>query len=256
VRLSEGADRPVLICLSTPVAVGGVYQYARFAAHFRGARNVSALPVVGFQSDEMLPKTAEAATAFLAEAVRKAVGRERFALLGYSSAGILAHAVAADLERSGGPNPEAVILLDTYPVWGREMLRRDQEVRSRALEEMAVGMIDREPDQGTLDQAKLTAMARYIDILPDAQLPKLAARTLLVRPQDRFSVGEEDPVAPGEPADAWRTNWKRAREVEVVPGDHFSIVADHSATTANVVQQWLSAVAREEGRPRRRAKTS
>ena len=252
-KLSEGPDRPALICISTPMAMGGVHQYARFAAHFRGVRDLTALPVPGFLPGELLPETVEAAVSLLAETVRKAAGAESFALLGHSSAGILAHSVAAKLEASGGPGPDAVILLDTYPVWGREMLRRDQEVRTRAMEEMAVGMIAHEQDNGTLDHAKLTAMARYIDVLPAAKLPRLAARTLLIRPESRFSVGEENPIREGKLAEAWQTNWKRARESQVVPGDHFSIGTDHSETTARAVQEWLTSLAQDGRRWWRKA---
>src|SRR6185369_7365867 len=54
VRLSTG-EGPVLVCLSSYVALGGVHEYARFAGPLRGARTAYALKNPGFELDEPLP---------------------------------------------------------------------------------------------------------------------------------------------------------------------------------------------------------
>ncbi|WUL63419.1 polyketide synthase dehydratase domain-containing protein [Amycolatopsis sp. NBC_00345] len=236
VRMAEGARQPHLFCLSTPAAMGGAYQYARFAAHFRGVRTLSALPMPGFLAGERLPESAEAIVDVLTESIRKAVGDEPFALLGYSSAGIFAHAIAGRLEESG-TGPAAVVLLDTYAAGGEDMQRSDQEERDKATLGLVSGLLENESRYGPYDRTKLTALARYLDIIPEVVVPEIAAPSLLVRPEDRFSAGETG--ADAGDSEAWRTAWSRADTTAVVPGDHFSLVEDSSATTAQAVEDWL-----------------
>ncbi|WP_143263173.1 acyltransferase domain-containing protein, partial [Amycolatopsis pretoriensis] len=234
VRMAEGPRGPHLLCLSTPAAMGGAYQYARFASHFRGVRTLSALPMPGFLAGELLPESAEAILDVLTESVRKAVGDEPFALLGYSSAGIFAHAVAGRLAESG-TGPAAVVLLDTYAAGGEDMERDDQEERDQATLGLVSGLLENEDKYGPYDRTKLTALARYLEVLPEVTLPEIAAPSLLVRPQDRFDAGE----AGSGDSEAWRTAWSLADETAVVPGDHFSLVEGSSVTTAQAVEEWL-----------------
>ncbi|WP_206797644.1 type I polyketide synthase [Amycolatopsis sp. MtRt-6] len=234
VRLTEGTRRTQLFCLATPAAMGGAYQYARLATHFRGVRTLSAVPMPGFLAGERLPESAEAIVDVLTESIHKAIGDEPFALLGYSSAGILAHAVAGRLEESG-TGPAAVVLLDTYAASGEDVRRSDQEERDKATLGLVSGLLDNEERYGPYDRTKLTALARYLDILPEIALPEIAAPSLLVRPEDRFSVGEAEP----SDSEAWRTAWSLAGTDVVVPGDHFSLVEADAATTAQAVEEWL-----------------
>ena len=55
VRLTEGTRTPRVFCVATPVAMGGPYQYARLAAHFRGRRELSVLSLPGFLAGQRLP---------------------------------------------------------------------------------------------------------------------------------------------------------------------------------------------------------
>ena len=241
VRLTEGAQRPRLICLAAPVAAGGVYQYARLASYFRGVRDLSALPMPGFLAGERLPASAGAVVEVLTESVRKAVGSEPFALLGYSSAGIFAHAAAGCLERLGNP-PAAVILLDTYAVGATHVVQGDQGDREQVIVDMAVGMLERESQYGTFDRTKLTAMARYMTLLPDVSVTDITAPAMLLQPEDRFSFAADG----GRPADespgGWQTTWDRADTIRTVPGDHFSLVEGSSETTARVIEDWLESL--------------
>jgi acyl transferase domain-containing protein len=233
IALSDSALRPRIICLATPVAMGGAHQYARMAANLQGARSLSALAMPGFRAGEPLPATAEAAVAVLTESVRKSAAGEPYVLLGYSSAGVFAHAVASRLEQDGA-GPVAVILLDTYPVSGAGAAGGEQEVRRQSFDDLAVGMLARENRDDPFDRTKLTAMARYMDLLPEVALTGLTAPTLLLRPANPFATGEN-----GAGDETWRTNWSRASEIRTVPGDHFSIVVDDSETTARAIDEWL-----------------
>ncbi|MGO4431482.1 alpha/beta fold hydrolase, partial [Streptomyces sp. MCAF7] len=75
---------------------------------------VSAVPLPGFAPGERLPATAEAAVAAAAECVRKAADGDPFVLLGYSSGGALAYAVARHLETEHQARPAAVVMIDAF----------------------------------------------------------------------------------------------------------------------------------------------
>jgi acyl transferase domain-containing protein/short-subunit dehydrogenase len=236
VRLSEGPKRPRLICLSTPMATGGVHQHARLVSHFNGERHVSALSTPGFSRGESLPTSCDAVTSVLAESVLQAAEGEPFVLLGYSSGGVLAHAIAAHLEESIGPKPVAVVLLDTYTV--SEAGGGDQ---SKLFEHLALGLLDKESSFGQFDTAKLTGMSRYMDLLPEFKLGKLEAPVLFVRAADSF-VSELDGPAPEGTEDWQAGSWDADHDVRETPGTHFTIVEENVETTAAVVNEWLDAL--------------
>ncbi|MGW5722472.1 SDR family NAD(P)-dependent oxidoreductase [Amycolatopsis sp. NPDC003865] len=222
VRLKEGSAATQLFCFSTPVATGGVYQYAKLAAGFPGERELYAVPMPGFLPDESLPSTPEAIVEVLAETLRKAAGDRPFALLGYSSAGVLAHAVAESLERAGTP-AAGIVLLDTYAVNG------DDAIGDKAAD-MAKGMLANESQYGGFDRAKLTAMARYMDLLPRIEITGIATPSFLVRAADPFDGLAGD----------WQTTWSHAGTEYTAPGHHFTLIDTDAPTTAAAVADWLT----------------
>jgi thioesterase domain-containing protein len=241
VRLAEGTDQPRLVALATPAAMGGAFQYARLAAQFRGAREFSALSMPGFGTGEPLPASGAAVVDVLAESVRGLVGDDPFVLLGYSSGGVFAYAVAASLERSG-LRPTAVVLVDAYAVSGEDVMGADQEERDAALLAQAAVMVDHEDLYGPFDRTKLTAMARYMELLPAVPLTDVEAPTLLLRARDRFPIGPYGGAVAEQDDSVWRTTWSRADEFRTVPGDHFGLVEENTATTAEAVQDWLGSL--------------
>jgi acyl carrier protein len=87
VKLARGAaGAPHLICIASCIAVAGIHQYSRFAAAFRGIRNVSGLPLAGFGEGQSLPESVTAAVALQAGTVLAEAGDAPVVLLG-SSAG-------------------------------------------------------------------------------------------------------------------------------------------------------------------------
>jgi pimaricinolide synthase PimS1 len=220
-RLSEGRERPSLVCVPSPAAMTGALQYARLAAPFRGTRAVSVLPLPGFVAGELLPESLGALVDVLAASVREAAGDEPFVLLGYSSGGLLGYALAAELERTGDA-PAGVVLLDTYEIDGPV---------AHAVHDMAGGLLDRRDEVG-LDRAKLTAMGRYLGLLAEADLAEVRAPTLLLQAETRFGEGDE--------TEAWQSTWWRADRCETVPGDHFSLIGQCAESTATAVAGWLT----------------
>ncbi|THA26337.1 SDR family NAD(P)-dependent oxidoreductase [Streptomyces sp. RKND-216] len=227
-RLAPGGDtaRPTLICLSSYVALGGVHEYARLAARFRGERAVRALANPGFDADDPLPKSADAVVGLLAETALRAAEDGPFVLVGSSSGGVLAHTVAARLAGEGKA-PEAVVLLDTYPPTPVD------SPLNHFLDALVDGMYQRQEDGvARMDFARLTAMGRYFDLFSDWTQPPLDVPQLLLRASESLLPDAGD--------DGWRTSWSAAGTVLDVPGDHFTLMEAHADTTADAVRGWLS----------------
>ncbi|MEU9143527.1 type I polyketide synthase [Streptomyces sp. NPDC048349] len=226
-RTRPAGDRtPRLICLSTPTVAGGVHQHARLAA--RLSMPVCGIPTPGFGRGEALPESFGAAVDVLAEAVLRAADGEPFALLGFSSGGLLAHATAARLERVHGVRPAGLVLLDTYSMGATNDALFDQ---------MAFAVPDKAATLGSFSSAELSAMGRYVELLPQFRQEDIEAPVLFVRAGDLFAMGEGADIAPD--AD-WQADWEGADTVATVPGTHFTIVEQHVDTTAPVIDRWLT----------------
>ncbi|GAA1957149.1 type I polyketide synthase [Kitasatospora viridis] len=222
VRLARGEQRPKLICFPSPMALGGAHQYARFAAHFRGRREVVVPPVPGFGPGEALPRSLGAAVEVFVEGALAAAAGEPFVLLGYSSGGQFAHATAEVLEQAGTP-AAGVVLLDTY--------LPDGEGQDELWPQMFRGMLDRESAFGGFGAARLAAMSRYSDLIVDCLPGPLSAAVLFVRPSHSFTD------APG--TEDWRARWRGEHLLREVPGTHFTILEESAPTTAAAVDDWL-----------------
>ncbi|MFG3134386.1 type I polyketide synthase [Streptomyces tendae] len=242
VRLAEGAARPRLICVGTPMAMGSAYQHARLAEHFRGVRDVYTLPVPGFVRGERLPSSAEAVVDVLAQSIRAAAQGEPYLLLGYSSGGVLAHAAAARLEQDQA-GPVGVVLLDSYAVGagdeaagGQDAAGSEQDRAEQDMERLAAGLLDREAVFGRFDSTRLSALGRYVELLPDFAPAAVAAPVLFLRPLESLTAEGEaeraDGVAVAGPA--------FAPTLRTVPGDHFTMVEENSGTTVAAVEAWLA----------------
>src|SRR5207302_3497806 len=96
VRLASGpAGRTALVSFPAAVALSGPHQYARLAGVLRGLRDVMVLPHPGFLPGERLPVDLDAVVAAQTRAALRCARGGPVALLGYSSGGWVAHAVAA-----------------------------------------------------------------------------------------------------------------------------------------------------------------
>ena len=223
VPLATGSARLRLICFPSFSAVSGLHEYVRFAAAFRGLRSVSVLPHPGFGNGDALPATVEALARTHAEAVRRSTAGEPFALMGRSSGGWVAHAVAQQLE-SDGVLPAAIVLVDTY----------QNGDTAAALGAMAAGMLSRADAFAGIDEHALTAMGGYLGIFANWVPESIEAPTLLVKaavPYDGAPAGE-------------RASWDLPHSTVTVAGDHFTILEEHSESTAQAVERWLAQLPR------------
>ncbi len=223
-RLTDGpSDAAELVCVPSLTALSGPHQYSRFAAAMRGERIVSALSLPGFAEGEPgLPSTLDGLADMAADAVRSYIDRRPHVLVGYSSGGWLAHAIATRLVDDGGtPPPLALVLLDTFlPREAAEPVFRER---------MVATMLDREDaDLGMISDNRLTAMAGYLSLFtgwtPDAMAP---LPTLFVR--------ANSDIAPGHKA-----QWPQEHEPVITTGNHFTMIEGDSLTTAHTVNSWLT----------------
>ncbi|MFJ8439955.1 type I polyketide synthase [Kitasatospora griseola] len=232
-RLNERADAPVLVCFGSIVALGGAHQYARFASRFRDRYAVAALDAPGFTPEEELPADMSALLDFQATTLLRELPGRTLVLAGSSSGGTLAHGVAAVLEQRGA-GPAAVVLLDTY--------LSDNQGITQFNDVLLGGMFAREDRAAPMDGTRLTAMGGYFRLLDDWKPPAVHAPLLLVRASTPLG-------RPSAEAGDWRSTWDGADTVVDVPGDHFSIMEQHVATTGDAVADWLDATLRTPARP-------
>jgi mycoketide-CoA synthase len=232
VRIGRGSAPPAMICF--PSFFGSrVQEYARFAAGFGGTRDVSVLPSPGFADGEPLASSVDVLAAVHAENIRRLVDGDPFVLAGHSAGGLVAHAVAARLQ-DVGLAPAGLVLID---------VNTPQRPDTDALPEwlsMAPGraLSDAVRQGEAVPDAWLTAMAHYLWRLDWAALEETSIPTLLVRASDSIDAAQP------------RSSWVFASDLAVrdVPGDHFTMMVDHAATTAQAVDEWLTSVQLERER--------
>ncbi|WP_381802488.1 type I polyketide synthase [Streptomyces niveus] len=221
VVLADGPSNPRLVFVSAPGATGGVHQYARIAAHFRGKRHVSALPLMGFAPGESLPATSEAAARIVAESALHASDGEPFVLVGHSTGGSLAYLAAGVLEETWGITPEAVILLDTASIRYKPGEGKDLDRTTKYY------LADIDSPSVTLNSARLSAMAHWFMAMTDIESVPTTAPTLLVRCMESLDGFLFDTA--GVPAN----------EIREIGADHLSLAKEHSALTARTIEEWL-----------------
>ncbi|KIF06470.1 hypothetical protein PL81_07350, partial [Streptomyces sp. RSD-27] len=174
-------------------------EYLGLAAALAGERGLTVLPHPGFVGEAVLPRSRQALVRAQAEAVAAAAGAARPVLLGHSSGGWVAHAVARELPEIGR-EAAAVVLLDTY-------------ARGEGRHGMAVLMeriLDPDGPLGVPDDGRFLAMGGHLRVFADWTPEPAAAPTLLVR-----AAASAASSAGG---------WEYADHVAQVPGDHFSLL--------------------------------
>ncbi|MFI6117734.1 type I polyketide synthase, partial [Kitasatospora sp. NPDC051164] len=243
VRLAEGPEQPLLVCLPSLLAISGPHQYARLAAAFRGRRAVNALPLPGFLDGERLPADAAAILELAAQSVLRVADGAKFVLLGHSTGGLLAQATAVRLEELGA-GPSAVVLVDTYSFTapaapGAPTAGGGATSVAELLPVLTGAMLAREGAYVPMDDARLTAMGGYLRLFTGWRPAGIAAPTLLVRAPESLS-------APGAGAAALtsgaRASWPHEHTVLDGLGDHFTVMEEHAAATAGLIENWLREV--------------
>ncbi|WP_394831509.1 SDR family NAD(P)-dependent oxidoreductase [Pendulispora rubella] len=230
IKLAGGGTRSSVLCIPTIAPPTGSFQYARFAPAMP-ERDVWVLPNPGFTQGETLPTDRATVVRTHAENIVRCAGGAPFVLVGYSSGGWVAHAVAAHLE-SIGVVPRGLVLLDTYLI--RDVTPGIGSVFRRAW----LGGL---PTIPRTDE-EFTALPCYTDLFQDWQPEELSSPTLFVRVQEPMP-GMEDERLPG--SGDWRSHWEHRHTPAELPGSHFTVLTEHAHTTARTIHEWLLTLEKE-----------
>ncbi|WP_374487614.1 thioesterase domain-containing protein [Frankia sp. AgB1.9] len=234
-RLGGGATLPRIVCFPALSAISGPHEYARFGNLLRGERDVLVPRSPGYAEDDRLPDSAETYVHLLAETVVPWVGSDPFVLVGRSMGGTIAYAVAHRLEQLG-LQPAGLALVDSYPLEAATL----EGLREWWLAAMLRGMLDRiEQYQMVWSDSSLTTMGGYIRLFDGWRPPPLRSPVLLLRATEPIPGTIIDPTG----ARDWRAFWPGASDVVDVPGDHFTILEDHCATTVAAISTWIDGLA-------------
>ena len=228
VELAGGGEEEQLVCVPSVLAMSGPHEYVGVAHAVAGTRAVSALHLPGFQPQSPLPETFDAVLSELADTTIEHTAGTPFVLLGHSSGGLIAHALAARLEALAHP-PSALVMIDTYPTSASAtMLSR---AMSRILGASEASL--------SASEERLAAMRAYLELLRSWEAEPIDAPALLVR------AGE--PMEGLASTPDWHASWPLAHTQLDVPGDHMSMMSAHVATTVAAVREWLSHTTRTRG---------
>ncbi len=223
-----GNDAERLVCIPSVLAMSGPHEYVGLAHAFASTREVSALHLPGFQPRSPLPERFDAVLEELADTTIEHAAGTPFVLLGHSSGGLIAHALAARLETLAHP-PRAVVMIDTYPTSASATMLSRAMSRILGASEASLAA----------SEERLAAMRAYLELLRSWQAEPIEAPALLVR------AGE--PMEGLASTPDWRASWPLAHTRLDVAGDHMSMMSTHLATTVAAVREWLSHTTRTRG---------
>jgi thioesterase domain-containing protein/NAD(P)-dependent dehydrogenase (short-subunit alcohol dehydrogenase family) len=229
-RLSSGAGGPVVLCFPSFAPSGG--EYARFSACLQDDLDIYLIRHPGFAAGQAVPDTRQTLVAMHAHAALQLAGDRPVILLGRSIGGSVAHAVASQL-RDRGSAPSGVVLIDTYHVDQGNAL----EDWLHALPARNAVLAEESGAPAGEEDAALAAMGAYTRIFGGWEPEPTDVPTLLVRalqPVPYILDGLDQ---------GWQASWPVPHQVVDVPGDHFTILHEHAATTAAAVRAWIAATA-------------
>ncbi|MFE7558393.1 SDR family NAD(P)-dependent oxidoreductase [Kitasatospora sp. NPDC057500] len=213
--LADGPDLPAVVCVPSIGSPPDGSPFARLASGFTGRRAVRALAAPGYRDGELLPASLDLLLDLWAGELAAPPTADRVVLLGHSSGGWFAHALAERLRGRDAP-AAIVVLLDTLP----------PGTRSHPLIEEAAFRVADHATAAFPTAAALTAGIAYRDLIANWSPAAAIAPTLFLRPRDS-SMG---------------LPWPFPHHAVDVPGDHFSVLGRHARPAADAVQAWLESL--------------
>ncbi|MET8161905.1 type I polyketide synthase [Sphaerisporangium sp. NPDC005289] len=234
IRLAEGPAPVAVICFPAVSAISGPHEYARFGQALNGLRDVHVLPSPGYDPRDLLPDTEETYVRMHADTVAKLVGGRPYVIVGRSMGGCVAHSVAEELENRGLP-ASGLVLIDSYPIDSPTQ----EGLSEWWLKAMLTGMLERiERYRMVWSDASLTTMGGYGVVLAGWRPKPISAPTLMVRAAEPLRGTIVDPTGRLD----WRPSWPLPHETTDVPGDHFTVLEEHSGTTVAAVRDWIETI--------------
>nr|AAC38064.1 PKS module 4 [Streptomyces hygroscopicus] len=219
VTLATGPRRPRVVCVPAVTPAATPHEYDALGRRLDGVLASAVLPYPGFGAGQAMPEDRRTLVGMHARSVLDHVGDEPYVLVGRSLGGTVAHAVTSELERLGR-GPRGLVLIDTYPLDA-----------SRA-QEWLLGLPARAAvEEGAPDDAALLAMGAYLRAFADWTRYAVTTPPLFLRP------GRPTPAMPRK--DGWQATWPLPHDLIEVAGDHFTVLTDEVADTAEALLGWL-----------------
>ncbi|HEX5851787.1 MAG TPA: alpha/beta fold hydrolase, partial [Solirubrobacteraceae bacterium] len=229
VELAGGGNTPILLCVPSVLAMSGPHEYVGLARAVEGAHDVCALHLPGFQPRSRPPETMEEAIAAIARTTIEHTAGSPFVLLGHSSGGLIAHALAARLQSLDHAS-QGVVLIDSYSTRGTS-----PATLSRAMAEI----LGASEAALSASEERLTAMNAYLELLRSWREEPIDAPVLLLR--------ATEPMKGLDATEDWRASWPLQHTAVDVPGDHLTMMSAHIASTVAAIREWLSHTTRTRG---------
>ncbi|MFD4400747.1 amino acid adenylation domain-containing protein, partial [Kitasatospora sp. NPDC058478] len=154
--LRSTGTRPPLFCIHPG---GGIsWSYSGLLNHIGPEYPVYAIQARGLAHAEALPTSYEEMAADYADQIRKVQADGPYRLLGWSAGGLIAHAIACELQ-ARGERTELLATLDAYPV--KDVVLDDSAVPTER--DVLVGILDCDPaelGEGPLSYAEVAEILR------------------------------------------------------------------------------------------------
>jgi hypothetical protein len=120
-------------------------------------------------------------------------------------------------------SPDALVLVDTYP--------HGTKAPAGMQPELIGAMVERGGSYVPMNDVRLLAMGAYLRLFHSWEPAEITTPTLLVRATEPMSDRSRD----GE----WRASWELPHTVVDAPGNHFTLMEEHAASTARIIHDWL-----------------
>ncbi|MFE3021862.1 alpha/beta fold hydrolase [Streptomyces sp. NPDC059256] len=222
---ADGPVGPALVCFPSLIAPAHAYQYARFATAFRERRGLLVLAPSGYTCGEPLPATLREFIDCQVTALRDSyLGDRPPVLVGHSSGGWVAHAIAEALAQQGTP-PTGVVLLDTFLPDSPELSALQTGLFATLAETAGIAELTTE--------SALSAMGRHHTLFRNWRPGATVGPTLLVRATDALNTITPNAAVP-------ELSWPTRHEAINVPGNHLTMMSTFGPTTGRSVESWLS----------------
>ncbi|MFE6175700.1 SDR family NAD(P)-dependent oxidoreductase [Streptomyces sp. NPDC056464] len=223
-RLAQGGGTPVVFIPDY------LSPYQRvptaLAEEFDGERDLFLLEHPGFGTRRAVPDSMATLVRAHAGTVRSLPTHAAPVLVGHCAGGVVAHALAGHLARTGQP-PAGVVLVDSHA----GLLRRD-DPRGLALMSAGEALPDDFVDQ--LDDSLLIAGGGYARVLENWRPEPSPVPTLLLRGRPTLHMRR---LAPDRD---WEPQWPLPHDSADLPGDHHSVLQRDADATAAAIRAWLT----------------
>ncbi|MFJ8728911.1 thioesterase II family protein [Streptomyces bauhiniae] len=227
----EAGPRPGLVCF--PHAGGSAAYWYPLSAALRGRADVLAVQYPGRQERrrEPLPVSIDDLADGIVDAWLPPV-EPPFVFFGHSMGAIVAFEVARRLHAQGRPGPQALV------VSGRRAPSRQRVERVHLRDDP--GLVEELRSLGGSQQGVLTDPELLSLVLPAVRADYRAIETYTYRPGPRLTcpvtalVGDADPKASVEEADAWREHTTAGFDLRVFSGGHFYLTEHQDQVTARL----------------------